>query len=269
MFTILMNRARSVVMGCGFFLGLLIVLSGCVATTTDIDRLQGDLNQLQKTQADLTFKIDTLNRTIGVLNENLMENQKQMGQLSLHLEDTQTRLVSEMRLITDLLSAATQQAVISVPSESYRAAYQDYLSGKFDLAIEGFNIFLSRYPQSDLAEDAQFYLADSYLSAHDYEKARMAFDKTLASSKKYRAAALLKRATALKKAGNSEAAQDTLEVLIKELPESNESKNAAEWLEKWRKDAEAARQKAEKARKEKAVVEQKKSQKKNSEAAPR
>ena len=128
------------------FLFMLLGFASCVATTTDIDQLAGTLDRMQRTQADLTIKMDELDRSLGILNENLTQNQTMMGELSQKLENTQANLTSRMGLITELLSAATAQSSVIVPGEVYRGAYEDYLAGKLSLAINGFDLFLKRYP---------------------------------------------------------------------------------------------------------------------------
>lgn len=205
-------------------------LSGCVATTTDVDRLQDSLNHVQKSQADLISKIDDLDHTIGALNEKLSDNQKNMSSLSVKLDDTQAGLGQRMEIISRLLSEATSQAKVAVPGDLYRAAYGDYLSGKFPLALEGFMAFLKTYPDSDLADDAQFYLADCYLQKKDYKAARAEFDKALAVSREFRAQALLKRAYALQGMNQTKDEKLTLDTLIKEFSNSPESEAAKEML---------------------------------------
>ena len=201
-----------------------------MATTTDVDRLQGSLNQVQKSQADLIAKIDDLDRTISSFNEKLTDSQKNMSALSLKLDDTQTGLGQRMELISRLLSEATSQATVAVPGDLYRTAYGDYSAGKYPLALEGFTAFLKTYPDSDLADDAQFYLADCYLQKKDYKAARAEFDKVLAVSREFRAQALLKRAYALQGMKQAKDRKLTLDALMKEFPGSPEAEAAKDLL---------------------------------------
>ena len=154
-----------------------------------------------------------------------------MTVLSQKLDDLQSRLGFRMESISQLLSQATTQASVPVPGEIYRSALGDYQSGKMDLAISGFKSFIERYPTSDLADSAQFYLADSYLSKQNYSEARIQFDKLLSSSKEHRAQALLKRSYALDGMKQAQAQKDTLKVLIKEFPSSSEAQTAKQILE--------------------------------------
>lgn len=207
-----------------------LFFSGCVATTTDIDRLQDSLNTVQKSQADLIVKLGELDRSLTMLSEKLDENQKKTTTLMHRLDDVQRRLGGRMQSISELLSAATTQAVVPVPSEVYRTVYGDYAAGRLDLAISGFKSFLMRYPDSDLANSAQFYMADSFLLKKDFVQARIEFDKVLSMSQEWRAPALLKRAYALNASQQVEDQKATLQALIKEFPDSQEAQTAKQIL---------------------------------------
>lgn len=209
-----------------------LTLTGCVATTTDVDRLHGSLKTLQKSQADLVIKLDDLDTTLTVLGEKLDENRDKMTSLSLKLDDTQSRIGSRLETITQLLSEATTQATVAIPGDIYRSAHGDYLAGKIDLAISGFKSFLERYPTSDLANQAQFYLADCHLIKKDYVRARIEFDKLLSISRELRPQALLKRAYALEGSKQTLDQKATLKILIKEYPKSTEAQTAEQILEK-------------------------------------
>ncbi len=222
---------------------LILTLSGCVATTTDVDRLQDSLNQVQKGQADLITKIGDLDRTIGTLNEKLSASDKKMSSLSSKLDDTQSRLGGRMELISKLLSEATTQASVPIPGDVYRTAYGDYVAGKIPLAVAGFENFLQRYPESDLADDAQFYLADSYLIKKDFKTARVQFDKVLGISQDYRRSALLKRAYALEGLEQTKDQTMTLETLIKEFPDSSEADTAKSILKQLEEAAKSKKSK--------------------------
>lgn len=210
---------------------VLFALSGCVATTTDVDRLQESLNRVQKGQADLVVKMDDLDEALTRLTEKLEESDRRMGTLTQKLDDSQTRIGGRLETVTKLLSEATSQATVAVPGELYRTAYSDYLGGKIDLAISGFKTYLDRYPESDLADDAQYYYADCYLVKQNFGRAREEFDKVLGMSREYRVPALLKRSYALAGLDMVEDQKHTLKTLIKEAPQSQEAETARQILE--------------------------------------
>ena len=44
-------------------------------------------------------------------------------------------------------------------------AWADYTAGSYDLAIEGFTSYVRSFPKSEFADNAQFYIGESYLPA--------------------------------------------------------------------------------------------------------
>jgi tol-pal system protein YbgF len=57
----------------------------------------------------------------------------------------------------------------------YDTAWADYTSGSWKLAVQGFQQFLSEYPKSDRADDAQFYIAESYVKLKQLPEAITAY----------------------------------------------------------------------------------------------
>lgn len=55
------------------------------------------------------------------------------------------------------------------PADVYQTAYIDFSKGNYLLAIAGFREFARRFPDSDLADNAQYWLGEAYFSlAHGY-----------------------------------------------------------------------------------------------------
>ncbi|MFQ5830078.1 MAG: tetratricopeptide repeat protein [Candidatus Methylomirabilia bacterium] len=52
----------------------------------------------------------------------------------------------------------------SEPTELYQAAYTDFSKGSYALAIAAFQEFLRQFPDSDLADNAQYWIGESYFS---------------------------------------------------------------------------------------------------------
>src|SRR5262249_28815472 len=48
--------------------------------------------------------------------------------------------------------------------EAYQSAYQDFSKGRYALAIPAFRDFVRRYPDSPLADSAQYAIGESYFS---------------------------------------------------------------------------------------------------------
>lgn len=61
----------------------------------------------------------------------------------------------------------------------YTQAYSDELAGKYDIAFQEFSDYLKYFPNTDLAPNAQYYIADIYYRKADYMDAMTAFDAVL------------------------------------------------------------------------------------------
>lgn len=61
----------------------------------------------------------------------------------------------------------------------YTSAYSDQLAGKYDIAFQEFTDYLKYFGNTDLAPNAQYYIADIYYRKADYSNALTAFDAVL------------------------------------------------------------------------------------------
>jgi tol-pal system protein YbgF len=68
--------------------------------------------------------------------------------------------------------SSTEQAV-------YNQSFEALKAGSYSIAITGFKGFLGNYPQSPLAENAQYWLGEAYYVNHDYDAAAEAFRAVL------------------------------------------------------------------------------------------
>jgi len=96
-----------------------------------------------------------------------------------------------------------------------------------------FGNFINKYPDSDNADNARFWIADSYYSEKWFEKAILEYQKVLEdypNSNKL-AAARLKQGYAFAELGEKANARLILKELLKKHPDSNEAKYAQKKLE--------------------------------------
>ena len=65
------------------------------------------------------------------------------------------------------------------PQRLYDSANSDYTMGQYPLAIQGFEAFLKYYPKSDLADDAQFWIGESYFNEGKFAEAVTAYSRVI------------------------------------------------------------------------------------------
>lgn len=63
----------------------------------------------------------------------------------------------------------------SESSALYSAAYTDYLGADYSMAVSGFEEYLRLYPNSEQADNAQYWIGECYYSQDDYQASRSAF----------------------------------------------------------------------------------------------
>jgi tol-pal system protein YbgF len=122
-------------------------------------------------------------------------------------------------------ASSTEQAV-------YGQAFDALKAGSYSVAIAGFKDFLGSYPSSPLAENAQYWLGESYYVTHDYEAAAGAFRALLKKWPDSRKApdALLKLGYTQSAQKQYAAARATLNEVMRKYPGSDPAKLAAERL---------------------------------------
>ncbi|MBN1905006.1 MAG: tol-pal system protein YbgF [Deltaproteobacteria bacterium] len=109
-----------------------------------------------------------------------------------------------------------------------------YKRDQFKEALGGFRSFLAEYPKSELADNAQFWIGECYMSMGQYKEAAIAFDDVI---KKYPDAnkvpgAYLRQAIAWQELDDITMTKLLLNKLIKAYPGTPEAKRAEEILAK-------------------------------------
>ena len=67
------------------------------------------------------------------------------------------------------------------PTRLYDMAWADYTAGSYDLAIEGFTSYVRSFPKSEFADNAQFYIGESYYQRGRWPEAVDAFARVIST----------------------------------------------------------------------------------------
>jgi len=111
---------------------------------------------------------------------------------------------------------------------------RDYNGAKNDVAVQEFNDYIKFYPNTDLAGNAYFYLAEIQFKAGDYQTAAASYDLVLQNfpSGNKAAAAQLKKGFALLELGKQDEGAQELKHVIQRYPRTTEATQARERLRK-------------------------------------
>lgn len=209
------------------------LLSGCVASQTDVGTLKLQLQelnnsivQMQSNQAELAGKMDELNQNLTVSNENWAQIDGQFSKISAKLDDVTASV--------NRLAAKEAQATAMSPSDLFAQAKSHLDKGAFEAAVSGFNLYISKYPTAENVEQAYMYLGDAYSEAGQTKPAAVAYATLLQKfpSSKLTASARLKYARSIIPLGKKEEAKKYLSSVVQEFASSAEAKLAKAELAK-------------------------------------
>jgi tol-pal system protein YbgF len=116
--------------------------------------------------------------------------------------------------------------------EIYQMAKQAFDQGDSDAARAKFQELIERFPKSERADNAQFWIGEIYYREKWYEKSILEYQKVIENYPKGNKvpASLLKQGFAFSNLGDDANSRLILQELIKKYPESNEAKIAKDKL---------------------------------------
>jgi len=119
-------------------------------------------------------------------------------------------------------------AQASSEQQCYDANLALFRNEKYEEAIAGFKDFVKKHPKSDLADNAQFWIGESYMGLKQYEQAILAFQQVIKNYPKGNKAAnaMLRQAIAFYEINDKISSKLLLKKLIKEHPRSPEAEIA-------------------------------------------
>lgn len=228
---------------------------------TSVAGARKDLVVIQRTQAQTKATVEELRTAVQVVDSKLDEFNHRLRELAQRLDAIEVGAAVRKRVVepsqptpskseppvaeppSPVVAAPppspgappvreTVEVAVLDPREIFRASHEDYVRGRYDLAILGFRDYLEKYPNTDLASSSQYWLGECYLGQRDYAKAVEEFQKLVdvyPQSPKV-PSALYKQGLAYLELGRNDKARKALEVVASQFPSSTEARHAAERL---------------------------------------
>jgi tol-pal system protein YbgF len=239
---------------CSTLAAMLLAVCGCATTPEEDPVLQGRLNDLDARTQRIERVIN--NRSLIELAQNINELKEQVRVLQGRIEELdnmndalrkqQRALYLDLdRRIKQLSASGGEGTAAPVasgpPPGSEQAAYMRALNslknGKYSEAAAELEQFLATYPKSDLADNAQYWLGQTYYASGSFSKAADAYQGLLNqwphSSKA--ADALLQLAYSEYELKQYAKARATLGEVVKQHPGSNAATEARQRLQQMTK----------------------------------
>jgi tol-pal system protein YbgF len=238
---------------------MMVLPVGC-AKHSDFVELRGEVGTVTKATAELQKHQDVLQRRLQALELGKplsLEEPSSPGEaprfreLAIRLNDLQARLGRlEERLGSASMGSRSDEPAQSSkparipessepvplvpgtpaisPTSAFNLAYNDYLNGRFDLAIAGFQRFLKDFPSNSLAPNAHYWIGESYFSLKDYGHALQAFQRVVNDYPRSEKVppALFKLGLAAVEVGDAPKARGYFKRVIEEHSTSDEAKLA-------------------------------------------
>jgi tol-pal system protein YbgF len=227
---------------------------------SQIDSVRAEQRRLRSAVQRLTTlteqSTESANRLRADVQLQLRQLAEQTQLLSDRLEDTGRRisnLPSKLRLTAPVVTAPRADTTMSASAVDsarnnfgrqleeaqrlYDAAYQDLVKGQYQLAQQGFTQYLRILPESELADNAHYWIGECHYAQQQYEEAISVFQNVIT---KYQEgdkvpAAMLKLAYSQLALGKTAAGKENLEALIQRFPKTNEASLAQSRLQDLRR----------------------------------
>jgi len=209
--------------------------------------VQQSLSQAQADQRVLKGQIEELQHALSA-------GERRERDLYRDLSDRITALDAKVRELQSAAAAAAQAAAAQATAvtpppaaapatpapvvaavadkDVYQAALEHLKAREYGVAEKAFQDFLTSYPQSSLADNAQYWLGESYYVEHRYPDALAAFQKLIKDHPESRKVpgALLKVGYSYQELKRYREAREALAHLVKAFPDDPASAEARERL---------------------------------------
>ncbi len=197
-----------------------------------IERLEAlvrdQMDELLRMRADMGQRVGAIESGLQTLTTRITESDRQFSALVRRMESLQVQLSAPAGPDTSAAPSGPFD-----PGELYDLALGDYQRGSYDVATRQFTQYIEYFPDSDLADDAQYYIGESYYTQSLYTQALDAYELLLVTYPDgNKVPATLLKIAFIKVARKEPAeARSYLERVIADFPDSEEAQLARMRLE--------------------------------------
>lgn len=194
----------------------------------ELQRMSGALEENQRLTKHVverdTTALDALNAQLATLEEKVLRLNKQLN-LESPLQPQKQTPATPRPPALEGMSALPEKAL-------YEETLNKFREKKYEDAIAGFKDLIQTFPASHLADNALFWIGEAYMAMNQPELAIHAYQEVITKYPRENKApnAMLKQALAFVKVKDNIAAKIVLKNLIKQYPDSEESRLAEEQL---------------------------------------
>jgi tol-pal system protein YbgF len=151
------------------------------------DSIDKATKMLARSGADLGSRVDGFSDELAqfagrleMLQRSIDAARTELAQVKQDQQSLATRMDSIERQLGITPGQPTSQPVVTVDKKVlFDGAYQKLQGGKFEDARKEFRLYVQAFPQDDKADDAAFYVGETFFRQKDYEKAIAEYQRVI------------------------------------------------------------------------------------------
>jgi tol-pal system protein YbgF len=234
-------------------LGVAVLGSGC-ATRRQVAEANLQINQIRKEHSQIRA---TLMHIDSLLVEQTNAQNRLNAEMKMSMGAIEERMLLVEQRMEDIVSLVNQRVPRGEqgrprPPEGgssdttkasgqvdqlklYQLAYGDLTNGRYDMAIKGFQELLKEYPNSTLADNAVYWIAECYYIQNTFADAQKWYEKLIKDypQSEHIAQAKYKLGMSLYKQRYQTKAKQYFQDVVKDYPGTEEASRAAEMLKQY------------------------------------
>lgn len=193
-----------------------------------IEELEHALRQQQRPASDGAER--PRDEKLARLEEANTQTAQRLARLEQHLK------LEPLAAPASRIKPEASAAKVASEAELYNKARQSFDQGNMGAARKGFEEFLANYPGSDNADNAQFWIGETFYQEKSYEKAILEYQKVIEKYPRGNKvpAALLKQGLAFLSLKDRVNSRLIFEELVRKYPNTSEAKAASDKLKELR-----------------------------------
>lgn len=198
------------------------------------ERVSNRMEMLLRSEADMQVRLQELSAQISQLQSQLESTNQRLNQVSQAIATTNQELRA-LRTAPPPPPAGEAMAPVIIssdPESLYQTAYNDYLRGSYDAAIREFEEYVNTFPDTELADNAVYWIGESYYRQRKFRQAieqfNLVLDRYPRSDKL--ASAALKKGYAHLELGERSQGVAQLQYVVRQFPGGDEANLANQRL---------------------------------------
>jgi tol-pal system protein YbgF len=196
--------------------------------------------EVDRVRADVEGRLKILEERGKIFEEKNRGEEGKIRELEDHLKGLEGKIsavaskqIEQEKLISTKEVPAELKGISTGMGDLYKEAYETMHRGDLEGARRKFEGFLKQYPNTELSDNAQFWIGETYYLKKDFERAILEYEKAIV---KYPEgdkipAALFKQALAFLELGDKTNARNLLKRVIEKYPHSDQAELAKKKLE--------------------------------------